>query len=77
MYLLRNSSRLYSNKRDIQNYCFPMFTDFITGSFVSVTQDHLHLAITSRGSTAERTPRQKAELQLLLFYIVQHRLPAQ
>jgi len=54
-----------------------MFTDFITGSFVSVTQDHLHLAITSRGSTAERTPRQKAELQLLLFYIVQHRLPAQ
>jgi hypothetical protein len=77
MYLLRNSSRLYSNKRDIQNYCFPMFTDFITGCFVSVTQDHLHLAITSRASIAERTPRQKAELQLLLFYIVQHRSAAQ
>ena len=29
--LLCNSSRLYSNKDDIQNYCFPMFTDFITG----------------------------------------------
>jgi hypothetical protein len=30
--LLFNSSRLYSNGEDIQNYCFPLFTDFITGN---------------------------------------------
>ena len=26
-----NSSRLYSNEEHIENYCFPLFTDFITG----------------------------------------------
>jgi len=77
MHLPRNSTRLYSNEPLIQNYCLPMFTDFITGSFVFDTQDHLHLDNTSRTTIAERTPRQKAELQLLLFYIVQHRSAAQ
>ena len=40
IYQPSNRSRLYRNQPDIQNYCFPMFTDFITGSLIcNVPQD--------------------------------------
>jgi hypothetical protein len=51
-----------------------MFTDFITGSLALSTPDHLHLTIASSVFFEERTPRRKAELQLLLSYNIGPRL---
>jgi hypothetical protein len=53
---------------DIQNYCFPMFTDFITGHFALHKRNHSHLAIKFRKSLAKRTPRRTAELLVTPSY---------
>ena len=53
---------------DIQNYCFPMFTDFITGYFALHKRNHSHLAIKFRKSLAKRTPRRTAELLVTPSY---------